>query len=201
VSECDSNTDHYTTNTTQNNPIISGNLLKKNKHLNIWKQRFVVLNSELEQLEWYTHRANYISEEVTNHVFRILPSTKLWQKPNSTTTTTTRYCFSLQNNHEEISFNALSREELLRWLESLCGVFRTVLKRSQEPSRDAILTTCSSPSSPSKVQWEEIEECDEEDEEEQCGWEECDEDEQCDEECREEECREEECREECGVVL
>ena len=56
-------------------------------------------------------------------------------------------------------------------------MFRTVLQRSQEPSRDVILTTCSSPSSPSKVQWEEIEECEcedeEEDEEEQCGREEC----------------------------
>ena len=103
--------------------VVEGNLLKKGQRTTVWRRRYVVLNVDTGTLEWYKHRSNYISDEQTNSFMRITPTTRLWNKPNST-------CFSLQNNFKEIVLDASTQENTLCWLDALCRVFRIVMARN-----------------------------------------------------------------------
>jgi hypothetical protein len=107
--------------------IVTGTLLKKSKNLKFWRNRFVVLHIESGVMEWYKYRSSYIGDDQTSDIIRITPTTRLWQLPNSTR-------FTLQNQHQEWSFDACSQEELFRWLEPLCRVFRRVLEKHRAPS-------------------------------------------------------------------
>jgi len=144
---------HSNSKCSSNVMVTCGILLKKSRTFKYWRQRFVVLNSEGCHLEWYKRRANYIGEEPTNCIIRILPSTKLWQKTNSTQ-------FSLQNSNHEVTFDASTHDELMRWLEPLCRAFRHVLQRAQNLRAPEVLTIISQPSRLSDTAWFEEEDID-----------------------------------------
>lgn len=105
---------------------VCGYLMKRSAKFSFWRKRYVVLHVPTAQLEWFRTRENYISRHQTNDVIDILPSTRLWQPPKST-------CFTLHNGHREWMFDASTREELFRWLEPLCLVFRKVLEIQRGP--------------------------------------------------------------------
>ena len=55
-------------------------------------------------------------------MIRITPTTRLWQLPGST-------CFTVHSDDKEWTFEVSTHEELYRWLDALCLVFRRVLEK------------------------------------------------------------------------